>query len=367
VGGIPTDEFGWGGPSDPLMTDVAVHPGSVACGPMALPDVRPSPADLEPFRRELTGYCYRMLGSGFEAEDAVQETMLRAWRHAERFEGRSSVRSWLYRIATNVCIDMHRHVQRRARPMEMGPASPPEESFLGPLLPEATWITPIADGRIAPEGADPADIAQYRESIRLAFVTALQHLPARQRAALILCEVLRWPAAEVAELLDTTVAAVNSALQRARATLSALPGEPRPEPLDDADARLLARYVDAFERYDIERLVTLLRDDAVQSMPPFAMWLRGAADIGRWMVQPGPSACRGSRLLPAAANGCPAFGQYRRDPAGGYAPWAVQVLEISGGTIVAIHFFLNGLDPERLFPSFGLPLHLDDEAGQIQQ
>ena len=208
------------------VAEAVLERPSVTCDPVAVP----APAsvallDLEPFRRELTGYCYRMLASGFEAEDAVQETMVRAWRNAERFEGRSSLRSWLYRIATNVCIDMQRQVQRRARPMEMGPASPPDESNLGPMLPEATWVTPIADGRVAPELADPAEVAQYRESIRLAFVTALQHLPPRQRATLVLCEVLRWPAAEVAELLETSVAGVNSALQRARATLSELPAE----------------------------------------------------------------------------------------------------------------------------------------------
>jgi RNA polymerase sigma-70 factor (ECF subfamily) len=318
-----------------------------------------APSELEPFRRELTGYCYRMLGSGFEAEDAVQETMVRAWRNSDTFEGRASVRSWLYRIATNVCIDMQRSVQRRARPMEMGPSSPPDESHLGSLLPEATWVTPIADAAIAPELGDPAAVAEYRESVRLAFVTALQHLPPRQRATLILCEVLRWPAAEAADLLETTVPAVNSALQRARAALSTLPPSPHPGPLDEAHAALLKRYLDAFERYDIESLVTLLHEDAVQSMPPFAMWLQGAADIGRWMVQPGPSACRGSRLLPAAANGCPAFGQYRPDPAGGYAPWALQVLEISAGKITAMNLFLDFLEPERLFPAFGLPLHLD--------
>jgi RNA polymerase sigma-70 factor (ECF subfamily) len=316
-------------------------------------------SDLEPFRRELTGYCYRMLGSGFEAEDAVQETMLRAWRHADGFEGRSQVRSWLYRIATNVCIDMSRQVQRRARPMEMGPSSPPDESLLGPQLPEVVWVTPIADGDAVPDGADPAAIAEYRDSIRLAFVTALQHLPPRQRAVLILREVLRWRASEVAELLDVSVAAVNSALQRARATLAERSREVGTVALDDADAELLRRYVDAFERYDIERLVTLLHEDAIQSMPPFAMWLRGAADIGRWMVQPGPSGCRGSRLLPTVANGGPAFGQYRPDPNGGYAPWAIQVLEVSGSKIAAMHFFLAPLGPERLFPAFGLPLHLD--------
>ena len=220
-------------------------------------------------------------------------------------------------------------------------------------------MTPIPDARVAPEGADPADVVQYRESIRLAFVTALQHLPARQRAALILCEVLRWQVSEAAELLTTSVPAINSALQRARSTLRSLPAEDRSEPLDDVDSELLARYVDAFERYDIDRLVTLLREDAVQSMPPFAMWIRGAADIGRFMVEPGPSQCRGSRLLATSANGCPAFGQYKPDPQGGYTPWALQVLEISGGEITGMQFFLALLDSERLFPAFGLPLHLD--------
>jgi RNA polymerase sigma-70 factor (ECF subfamily) len=339
------------------MADTAIDL-SVRSKTVAVQEAAPVP-DLEPFRRELTGYCYRMLGSGFEAEDAVQETMLRAWRNAGSFEGRSSVRSWLYRIATNVCIDMHRQVQRRARPMEMGPASPPDESRLGPMLPEATWVMPVPDARVAADCSDPAEVSQYRESIRLAFVTALQHLPARQRAVLILCEVLRWQAAEVAELLDTSAPAVNSALQRARATLCSLPSQTRTEALEDADAELLQRYVDAFERYDVERLVKLLREDAVQSMPPFALWLEGAANIARWMVEPGPSACRGSRLVPTSANGSPAFGQYRPDPAGGYSPWALQVLEISGGKIAGMAFFLAPLDPQRLFPEFGLPLHLD--------
>ncbi len=317
-----------------------------------------APADLDRYRRELTGYCYRMLGSGFEAEDAVQETMLRAWRNAERFEGRSSVRSWLYRIATNVCIDMGRQVQRRARPMELGNSSPPDEAFLGPLQPEALWVTPLPDTALDPLGADPAQVAEHRESVRLAFVTALQHLPARQRAALVLCEVLRWSAAEAAELLETTVAAVNSALQRARATLATVSADLGARPLDEPDAALLARYVDAFERYDIEALVAVLHEDAVQSMPPFAMWLKGARTIGRWMVEPGPSGCRGSRLLPTSANGCPAFAQYRPDPAGGWSPWAIQVLEISGGRIAEMAFFLAFLEPERLFAQFGLPLHL---------
>jgi RNA polymerase sigma-70 factor, ECF subfamily len=341
------------------MVNVLAERAWVASRPVALSQSQVIEGDLEQHRRELTAYCYRMLGSGFEAEDAVQETMIRAWRNAPGFEGRSSVRSWLYRIATNVCIDMTRQVQRRARPMEMGPASPPDESHLGALLPEAIWVTPIPDALVAPETSDPAEIAQHRESIRLAFVTALQHLPARQRAALILCEVLRWQVAEAAQLLDTSVAAVNSALQRARATLAGLSQETNPQILDQADAALLQRYVTAFERYDIESLVGLLHEDAVQSMPPFAMWLRGARNIGRFMVEPGPSGCRGSRLVPTTANASPAFGQYRPDPAGGHSPWALQVLEISGGKITGMSFFLDFLNPERLFASFRLPAHLD--------
>jgi RNA polymerase sigma-70 factor (ECF subfamily) len=317
------------------------------------------PSDLEPFRRELTGYCYRMLGSGFEAEDAVQETMMRAYKAADTFEGRSSLRSWLYRIATNICIDMSRQVQRRARPAEIGPASPPDPSLLGPLQPEATWVTPIGDAQVGLDYGDPAELAEQRESIRLAFVTALQHLPPRQRAALVLCEVLRWSAADTAELLDTSVASVNSSLQRARLTLASLPDAAQPRKLDEENAELLARYVDAFERYDMEALVKLLHDDAIQSMPPFELWLQGANDIVTWMVQPGPDACRGSKLIPTVANGCPAFAQYKPDPNGGWAPWAIQVLEITDGKVAEMAYFLHLSDLDRLFPAFGLPPHLD--------
>lgn len=311
---------------------------------------------MERYRRELNGYCYRMLGSAPDAEDAVQETMLRVVRAGDTFEGRSSFRSWLYRVATNVCLDQLRGRSRRASPVGLGPPSPPEERFLGPILPESTWVTPAADERILPEHADPAEIAEARETVRLAFVTALQHLPPRQRAALLLCQVLCFQAAEAAELLGTTPAAVNSSLQRARATLAQLPADERPADVDDDQADLLERYVDAFERYDIAALVMLLHEDAVQSMPPFAMWMRGAAHMGAWMLGPGIG-CRGSRLVPTTANGCPAFGQYRADPLGGHAPWSLQVLEISGRRIAEIHFFL---DTERIFPLFGLPDHLPD-------
>jgi RNA polymerase sigma-70 factor, ECF subfamily len=315
-----------------------------------------SPDRLEEYRRELTGYCYRMLGSGFEADDAVQETMLRAWRAAEGFEGRSSVRSWLYRIATNICLDMLRGRQRRALPMDLGPASPPVEALLGDWQPDDMWISPIADERVLPEHGDPADIAVARDTIRLAFITALQHLPARQRATLILCEVLRMPASEAATTLGTSVPAVNSALQRARATLSALPEEQRPVPLDADQAGMLDRYVDAFQRYDMEQLVTLLADDALMTMPPFALWVRGAQNVCRWMLEPTPSLCAGSIMVSAGqVNGVQAWAQYKPDPAGGHAPWALQVHEVSGGRVSRLTFFL---DTERIFAKLGLAPHL---------
>jgi len=308
---------------------------------------------LEQYRGELTGYCYRMLGSPFDAEDAVQETLVRAWRGLDRFEGRSALRSWLYRIATNVCLDMVDARERRALPMDFGPAQEPVATNLN-VLPESTWVQPIPDTRVAPDG-DPADVAVARETIRLAFVAALQNLPPRQRAVLILCEVLRWQAAEVAELLETSVASVNSALQRARATLEAqnLSQEASPE-IDEADAELLARYVDAFQRYDMDALTSLIHEDATQSMPPYDMWLAGRDDVLAWWVGPG-SGCRNSRVIPTvAANGAPAFGQYKPNDAGdGYEPWALQVLDVSGGKIVGFTFFL---DTERVFPLFGLPL-----------
>jgi RNA polymerase sigma-70 factor (ECF subfamily) len=315
-------------------------------------EVRPD--ELEQYRRELTGYCYRMLGSVFDADDAVQETMLRAWRGIHGFEGRSAVRSWLYRIATNVCLDMLRSRQRRARPMDLGPSST-AETPIGPMLPEHAWVQPIPNARVLSGHGDPAEVAAQRDSVRLAFVAALQYLPARQRAVLILREVLGWQAAEVADLLDTSVASVNSALQRARATLAVRDitvSSPQAPPAGQQE--LLARYVDAFQRYDIDSLVTLLHEDVVMSMPPYDFWLRGPASMSRWFTGQG-CGCRGSRLVATSANGCAAFGAYRIDPAGGYAAFAIQVIEVSGDRITGHH---NFIDPE-LFATFGLAGHLD--------
>ena len=306
----------------------------------------PAFGELEQHRRELTAYCYRMLGSPFEAEDAVQDTLLRAWKSIDRFEGRSALRSWLYRIATNVCLDMLGGRERRARPMDLGPSGEPVAENLRELS-EVTWIEPTPD---------PAEATVERETIRLAFVAALQHLPPRQRAVLILREVLHWQASEVAELLDTSVASVNSALQRARATLSDADVHDSTPKLEEADRELLERYVEAFERYDVNALTELIHEDATQSMPPYDLWLTGRDDIFAWWWGPGIG-CKDSRVIPTvAANGSPAFGQYKPSPDGGYEPWALQVLELSGGRIVELTFFLS---TEKLFPLFGLPARLD--------
>src|SRR5262249_29043519 len=282
--------------------------------------------------------------------------LLRAWRGLDRFEGRSALRSWLYRIATNVCLDMLKGRERRARPMDLGPAGPPELSRAH-MLPETTWLEAIPDRRVLPDG-DPADLAEARESIRLAFVAALQHLPPRQRASLILCEVLGWSASEVAELLESSVASVNSALQRARATLQSRSSFSGPSPaLEGPDQELLERYVAAFEAYDMVALTALIHEDATQSMPPYDLWLAGRDHILGWWVRPGIG-CQGRRVLPTvAANGSPAFGQYKPSETGeGFDPWALQVLEIDDGRIVEFTFFLG---TETIFPLFGLPAWLD--------
>jgi RNA polymerase sigma-70 factor, ECF subfamily len=309
--------------------------------------------EMDLHRRELTGYCYRMLGSGSEAEDAVQETFLRAWRARDRFAHRSTLKTWLYKIATNVCLDMPQRPQRRARPMDLVSPSTCETAKLHEL-PEYRWVQPIADGRVLPGAGDPAELAAQRDSVRLAFVAALQTLPPRQRAVLIAREVLHLSAAEVAELLDTTVASVNSALQRARASIEERPAVADEQQLDADDRELLTRYVDTFERYDIDELMTLLRDDAISAMPPHELWLQGIEEIHRWMLGPGIQ-CKGGRLVATRANGCPAFGSYRVDPNGGWSPWSVQVLEIKDGRIVTMHNYLN----TELFEQFGLPAHLD--------
>ncbi len=326
---------------------VAVRSDTIAAGPGPT-------EDLEHYRRELTAYCYRMLGSGFEADDAVQETIVRAWRGFDDFEGRSAVRSWLYRIATNVCLDMLRSRQRRALAMDFGPAGT-ADSFVGATRPEAAWVEPVPDAKVLPTDGDPADLAAARETIRLAFITALQHLPPRQRAVLILREVLRWQASEVADLLETSVASVNSALQRARATLAArhLDATTSPATVDADQQALLARYVDAFERYDIPSLVSLLHEDAVMSMPPYDFWLAGPEEMGKFFLGPGIG-CKGSRLVGTVANGCAAFGSYKSDANGGHSPWALQVIEVSGDRIVGHHNFLD----TRLFAAFGLPSYL---------
>ena len=313
-------------------------------------------AQLEVHRTALTGHCYRMLGSAFDAEDAVQETLVRAWRSVDRFEGRSSVRTWLYRIATNVCLDALSDSSRRARPMEEGPAGRVDDELQ--TRPRAHWLEPIPDAKVVPADADPFERAALRQSIRLAFVSALQHLPPRQRAALLLVEVLGWSAAEVAECLEMSVAAVNSALQRARATVAGRNGTAPKESLTPEQSALLERYLDAFHRYDVDDLVALLREDATLSMPPYTLWLRGPDAIRTWLLGRGVG-CRGSRLLPTAACGLPAFGQYRLGNDGVHRPWSLTVLELSDSQIAAWNAFL---DTERLFPLFGLPSVLEPAA-----
>ena len=277
---------------------------------------------FEQYRRELTAYCYRMLGSAFEADDAVQETLVRAWRSIDTFEGRSSLRSWLYRIASNVCFDQLKGRKRRAMPMDItelgqlrGPVAAPTE--------ESMWIGPIPDDSVVPMHADPAEQAVVRESVRIAFVAALQHLPARQRAVLILREVLKWRANEVAELLDTTVVSVNSALQRARATLSEqnITSFDAPQKFDAEQQELLARYVDAFERFDMDALVLLLHEDATMSMPPYPLWLQDGTSSRRGTSVPA-SGARVRSCVRSRSTARPASRSGGVSPDGGYNAWA---------------------------------------------
>lgn len=310
-------------------------------------------ARLEAYRPYLTGHCYRMLGSVVEAEDAVQEAMVRAWRGLDRFDGRASLKTWLYRIATNVCLDMLAAGRRRVRPVDLWeqPGVVSDDVVLTER-PRETWVEPIPDAAALPADGDPEERALLRESIRLAFVAALQYLPPRQRAVLLLTQVLRWPAAQAAESLGMSVAAVNSALQRARATLAARNPAVVPRALSAEQAQLVARYVEAFEAYDVEALAALLHEEATLSMPPYDLWLQGPASIAAWLLGPGIE-CRGSRLVPVeACGGMPAFGQYRR---GGAEPWALLLLEVDGDRVTSMTAFL---DVETLFPRFGLPMRL---------
>jgi RNA polymerase sigma-70 factor, ECF subfamily len=316
-----------------------------------------SAALLEQHRSALTGHCYRMLGSVVDAEDAVQEAMLRAWKALDRFQEQASLKTWLYRIATNVCLDaLAATERRRLRPLELSdrPGEVRDDMAL-PRRPREAWVEPIPDAAALPaaEDADPAERAILRESIRLAFVAALQYLPPRQRAVLLLTQVLNWSAQETAAALDMSVAAVNSALQRARATLAARNPAVVPRALSDGQAALLQRYVDAFERYDVAALTALLHEEATLSMPPFELWLQGHASIARWLLSFGIG-CRGSRLVPVdACGGTPAFAQYRD---GGATPWAIVMLELEGERIRSMTSYL---DVETLFPRFGLPMRLD--------
>lgn len=304
--------------------------------------------EFEKHRVALTGHCYRMLGSIVDANDAVQETMIRAWRARESFQERSSVRTWLYRIATNVCLDNLSDTKKRERPFELGHVGTVHDELVA--LPAERWIEPCPDAHCVPSDEDPQRQLIMRQSIRLAFITAMQHLPPKQRAALLLTEVLGWSVSDAADCLLTTAASINSALQRARATLSTRDLSLEPVVLSSTQRELVNRYVLAFEQYDVETLVSLLKQDAIMSMPPYSLWLQGRQSIGDWLVGRG-CGCQGSRLVTTAACGSPAFGQYRQPSPGVFQPWAVVVLELGDDKIEKQTFFL---DTERLFPLFGL-------------
>jgi RNA polymerase sigma-70 factor, ECF subfamily len=333
--------------------------------------------EMERLRPSLTGYCYRMLGSGFEAEDATQETLLRAWRRSDTLVEPTALKSWLFTIATNVCLDQIDAGKRRARPIDLADPGT-AESPVGAPLPETAWVLPIASGQVADPDADPQDQAAGRETLRLAFVAALQHLPARQRVVLVLREVLRWSAKEVADVLDTSVASVNSALQRARATLDELDLEASDTPArpsTEDEQRLLDQYVEAFAEYDIDRIVALLRYDVVFDMPPLPLWVRGPAEVGTFMLGQG-AACRGSKVIATSANGVPAFASYKPDAeSGAWLPWSVTLLEAGAAdgasgagdtpTVTGVHNFLAAFMP-NLFASFGLPERLEDADPTIR-
>jgi RNA polymerase sigma-70 factor, ECF subfamily len=307
----------------------------------------------DPFRPELLAHCYRMLGSVHDAEDQVQETMIRAWRSYGEFEGRASLRTWLYRIATNACLRALENSGRRPLPSGLGAPGEHPDAPPASAQPEVPWLQPIPDALISAGSADPAEIVASRQSMRLALIAALQYLPARQRAVLILRDVLRWRAAEVADLLGTTTTAVNRMLARARARLEqAAPDQDRiHEPVGAADRDLLDRFAAAFENADVQAVVRLLREDAVFEMPPEVTWFTGRQPIGRFLqarvlTEPGRF-----QMIPAAANGQPALAAYIRGHGGGYRAHSICVLTITASRVARVTSFN---DP-GLFAAFGLP------------
>lgn len=314
-----------------------------ACGRAELEE------QLTALRPEITRHCYRMLGSPFDADDAVQETMLRAWRGIGGVERRAALRSWLYAIATNVCLEQLRQARRRALPMDLT-APVPGPRPLGPARAADTWVQPIPDTRVLPTDLDPARITVERESIRLAFVAALQLLPPRQRAVLLLRDVIGWRSREVADLLGLTEDAVNALLRRGRAAMPARRPAASEALLDSERRALLGRYISAFERFDITALVGLLHDDATLSMPPYGLWLRGVPAIAAWL-RSRETLCRDGALVPVEVNGTVGVAQYRRGPGGsGLRAFSLQVVETSAGRIDGLHIFLL----TELFPLFGL-------------
>jgi RNA polymerase sigma-70 factor (ECF subfamily) len=311
---------------------------------------------LEPHRTALTGHCYRMLGSPTEADDAVQETMLRAWKAYEGFDRRSSVRTWLHRIATNVCIDQLRSRERRELPILAGPRGTVDDELME--RPRSHWLEPIPDARAVSPDAEPGRQAELRQSLRLAFIAAMQRLPPKQRAALLLRDVLGFSTTEIAETLELSNASVNSALQRARASLARQgPSPTEGRKLSSTQHELVERYVDAFHRYDVDGLVALLREDGTLSMPPYTLWLEGRDAVRDWFLGRGIG-CRGSRLVPVAACGSVSFGQYRRTDEG-YSAWSLIVLDFDQDSITSMTHFL---DVQTLFPLFDLNLTLDPES-----
>jgi RNA polymerase sigma-70 factor (TIGR02960 family) len=313
--------------------------------------------DVEALRPALLGYCYRMLGAASETEDAVQETMIRAYRNLEGYDPeRASLSTWTHRIAHNVCVDLLRGARRRAQPMGLSPqpaSGPPQAPLSG-----AHWVEPMPDARLL-VAADPQTQVVQRESVRLAFIAALQHLSATQRAVLVLRDVLGFSAAETAGILDCSTAAANSSLQRARARLDDLNLAPAElyDPADKAQHDLLDRYVRAFENHDVDGLIAVLHEDATTSMPPFAWWIRGGRQIAELVAS--SDACAGARLLPTVINGLPGFGQYRPDPAGGHRPFALVQVETRGAQIVDTVTFLG---TAARFAEFGLPEFLEPHS-----